>query len=105
MSKQGVLVFFPQKFVCLYSVKHLRNGAVISCGFDRVASFYDSYIDLGKKLKSVYTSYNSGITKLKPEGPSITTSAKQVMELGIKRSKGKEFTVPEEMLEIGNADE
>lgn len=83
----------------------LKVTAAAQNMIDRVASFYDSYIDLGKKLKSVYTSYNSGITKLKPEGPSITTSAKQVMELGIKRSKGKEFTVPEEMLEIGNADE
>ena len=83
----------------------LKVTAAAQNMIDRVAAFYDSYIDLGKKLKSVYTSYNSGITKLKPEGPSITTSAKQVMELGIKRSKGKEFTVPEEMLEIGNADE
>ena len=83
----------------------LKVTAAAQNMIDRVASFYDSYIDLGKKLKSVYTSYNSGITKLKPEGPSITTSAKQVMELGIKRSKGKEFVVPEEMLEIGNADE
>ena len=66
---------------------------------DRVAAFYDSYIDLGKKLKSVNIAYNSGITKLKPEGPSITTSAKQVMELGVKRSKGKEFIIPEEEIE------
>lgn len=83
----------------------LKVTAAAQNMIDRVAAFYDSYIDLGKKLKSVNTAYNSGITKLKPEGPSITTSAKQVMELGIKRSKGKEFTVPEEMLEIGNADE
>lgn len=72
---------------------------------DRVGAFYDSYIDLGKKLKSVNSAYNSGITKLKPEGASITTSAKQVMELGIKRSKGKEFAIPEETLEIGNTEE
>lgn len=67
---------------------------------DRVAAFYDSYIDLGKKLKAVGTAYNSGITKLKPEGASITTSAKQVIAIGAKRSKGKEFIVPEEMLSI-----
>lgn len=67
---------------------------------DRVAAFYDSYIDLGKKLKAVGTAYNSGITKLKPEGASITTSAKQVIAIGAKRSKGKEFVVPEEMLSI-----
>lgn len=67
---------------------------------DRVGAFYDLYIDLGKKLKSVHTAYNSGISKLRPEGQSITTSAKQVIALGAKRSKGKEFVVPEEMLSI-----
>ena len=67
---------------------------------DRVGAFYDLYIDLGKKLKSVHTTYNSGISKLKPEGQSITTSAKQVIALGAKRSKGKEFVVPEDMLSI-----
>ena len=67
---------------------------------DRVAAFYDLYIELGKKLKAVGNTYNSGISKLKPEGQSITTSAKQVIALGAKRSKGKEFTVPEDMLSI-----
>ena len=71
---------------------------------DRVGAFYDLYIDLGKKLKSVNTAYNSGITKLKPEGPSITTSAKQVIAIGAKRSKGKEFTVPEDLLTIEDAE-
>ena len=67
---------------------------------DRVGAFYDAYTDLGKKLKAVNTSYNSGISKLKEDGQSITTSAKQVMELGIKRSKGKDFVVPDQMIEI-----
>jgi DNA recombination protein RmuC len=67
---------------------------------DRVAAFYDGYIDLGKKLKSVNAAYNSGVNKLRPEGQSITTSAKQVIALGAKRSKGKEFVVPEDMLSI-----
>ncbi len=71
---------------------------------DRVAAFYDLYIDLGKKLKAVHVVYNSGITKLKPEGQSITTSAKQVIEIGARRSKGKEFTVPEDMLTIEDAE-
>ena len=67
---------------------------------DRVGAFYDLYIDLGKKLKAIHSVYNSGISKLKPEGQSITTSAKQVIAIGAKRSKGKEFVVPEEMLTI-----
>ena len=72
---------------------------------DRVGAFYDAYIDLGKKLKSVTTAYNSGISKLKEGGQSITTSAKQVMELGVKRSTGKEFIVPDQMIEIESDNE
>ena len=72
---------------------------------DRVAAFYEGYIDLGKKIKSVNTAYNSGVSKLKPEGQSITTSAKQVMALGVKLSKGKELKEPEEILEIEPAQE
>ena len=67
---------------------------------DRVAAFYDSYTELGRKLKSLCTEYNKGITKLQDSGQSITTSARQVISLGIRRSKGKEFTVPEEIVEI-----
>ena len=67
---------------------------------DRVGAFYDAYTDLGKKLKAVNTSYNSGISKLKEGGQSITTSAKQVMELGIKRSKGKDFVIPDQLIEM-----
>jgi DNA recombination protein RmuC len=72
---------------------------------DRVGAFYDAYIDLGRKLKSVTSAYNSGISKLKEGGQSITTSAKQVMELGVKRSKGKEFIVPDQMIEIESDNE
>ena len=72
---------------------------------DRVGAFYDAYIDLGKKLKAVTVSYNSGISKLREGGQSITTSARQVMELGVKRSKGKEFVVPEQMIEIESDNE
>ena len=67
---------------------------------DRVAAFYDSYTELGRKLKSLCGEYNKGITKLQDSGQSITTSARQVISLGIRRSKGKEFTVPEEIVEI-----
>lgn len=68
---------------------------------DRVGSFYDSYAELGRKLKAVFGEYNKGVAKLQDNGQSITTSARQVISLGIRRSKGKEFTVPDETLEIG----
>ena len=67
---------------------------------DRVASFYDSYSELGRKLKAVCGEYNKGVSKLQDNGQSITTSARQVISIGVRRSKGKEFTVPEEMVEI-----
>ena len=68
---------------------------------DRVGSFYDSYAELGRKLKAVFGDYNKGVAKLQDNGQSITTSARQVISLGVRRSKGKEFTVPDETLEIG----
>lgn len=69
---------------------------------DRVADFYDQYGELGKKLKAVGVAYNNGITKLQEGGRSITTSARQVISLGTKLSKGKELNVPETMAEIGS---
>lgn len=69
---------------------------------DRVADFYDQYGELGKKLKAVGVAYNNGITKLQEGGRSITTSAKQVISLGTKLSKGKELNVPESVAEIGS---
>ena len=68
---------------------------------DRVGSFYDSYAELGRKLKAVFGEYNKGVAKLQDNGQSITTSARQVISLGVRRSQGKEFTVPDETLEIG----
>ena len=62
------------------------------------------YIELGKKIKAVGTAYNGGVTKLQDGGRSITTSAKQVISLGTKLSKGKELNIPEEIPEIGSAE-
>lgn len=79
----------------------LKITAAAQNMIDRVASFYDSYSELGRKLKAVCGEYNKGITKLQDNGQSITTSARQVISIGVRRSKGKEFTVPEETVEIG----
>lgn len=67
---------------------------------DRVADFYDQYVELGKKIKAVGAAYNSGVTKLQDGGRSITTSARQVISLGAKLSKGKQLNVPEEVQEL-----
>ena len=62
---------------------------------DRVGDFYDSYIAMGKQLGSLCDSYNKGIAKLRDEGHSISTSARQVMKFGVRRSGGRELKLPE----------
>lgn len=49
---------------------------------NRTRMFYAGYIKMGKKLKEVCESYNQGVIKLKDEGPSIITSAEQVLQEG-----------------------
>ena len=110
--KKGVLIVTEQTIMPFLKImqltwnkfQHDTNTQKITLAaqnmIDRVAAFYDSYTELGRKLKSLCTEYNKGITKLQDSGQSITTSARQVISLGIRRSKGKEFTVPEEIVEI-----
>ena len=110
--KKGVLIVTEQTIMPFLKImqltwnkfQHDTNTQKITLAaqnmIDRVAAFYDSYTELGRKLKSVCGEYNKGITKLQDSGQSITTSARQVISLGIRRSKGKEFTVPEEIVEI-----
>lgn len=65
---------------------------------ERVGLFYDSYKDLGSKLKAAIKVYNASEGKLKEDGFSITTSAKKLMQLGAKRNAGKELSVPDEQI-------
>ncbi|MBQ2112254.1 MAG: DNA recombination protein RmuC [Bacteroidales bacterium] len=111
--KKGVLIATEQTIMPFLKImqltwnkfQHDTNTQKITAAaqnmIDRVASFYDSYTELGRKLKAVNVEYNKGITKLQDNGQSITTSARQVISIGVRRSKGKEFNVPEEMVEIG----
>ena len=69
---------------------------------DRVADFYNHYIELGKKLSDAGKAYNAGVGKLREGGHSISTSAKKVIDLGGKLSKGKVLTEPEQIAEIEN---
>ncbi len=110
--KKGVLIATEQTIMPFLKImqltwnkfQHDTNTLKITAAaqnmIDRVGAFYDSYADLGKKLKAVAAEYNKGIAKLQDNGQSITTSARQVISIGVRRSKGKEFTVPEETLEI-----
>ncbi len=105
-TEQTIMPFLKIMQITWNKFQHDTNTLKITAAaqnmIDRVGAFYDSYAELGKKLKAVSVEYNKGIAKLQDGGQSITTSAKQVMSIGIRRSKGKEFTVPEETLEIEN---
>jgi len=108
--KKGVLIATEQTIMPFLKImqltwnkfQHDTNTQKITVAaqnmIDRVGAFYDSYTELGKKLKAVYGEYNKGITKLQDNGQSITTSARQVISIGVRRSKGKEFNVPEEII-------
>lgn len=102
-TEQTIMPFLKIMQLTWNKFQHDSNTQKITLAaqnmIDRVAAFYELYIDLGKKIKSVNTAYNSGVSKLKPEGQSITTSARQVIALGAKLSKGKELREPEELPE------
>ena len=73
---------------------------------ERVAAFYDSYKELGRKLSGVCKEYNDGIVKLREDGRSITTSARQVIQVGnIRRKQGKEFSVPDTLVYLTSPQE
>ena len=109
--KKGVLIATEQTIMPFLKIMQLtwnkfqhdtntqRITAAAQNMIDRVAAFYDSYAELGKKLRAACGEYNKGITKLQDNGQSITTSARQVISIGVRRSKGKEFSVPQEMIE------
>ena len=69
---------------------------------DRVAAFYTHYIEVGKRLSEAGKAYNLGVGKLREGGHSITKSAKKVIDLGGKLTKGKVLTEPEQIAEIEN---
>ncbi len=110
--KKGVLIATEQTIMPFLKImqltwnkfQHDTNTQKITAAaqnmIDRVAAFYDSYSELGKKLKAACGEYNKGIKKLEDNGQSITTSASQVISIGVRRGKGKEFSVPQETLEI-----
>ena len=102
-TEQTIMPFLKIMQLTWNKFQHDTNTQKITAAaqnmIDRVAAFYDSYSELGKKLKAVCGEYNKGISKLQDNGQSITTSARQVISIGVRRSKGKEFNIPQEMIE------
>ena len=111
---KNVLIVTEQTIIPFLKIMHLTWNkyrhdtriqeitAAAQMMMDRVADFYNHYIDLGKRLSEAGKAYNAGVVKLREGGHSITTSAKKVIDLGGKLSKGKVMTEPEQIAEIEN---
>ena len=112
--KKNVLMVTEQTIIPFLKIMHLTWNkyrhdtriqeitAAAQMMMDRVADFYAHYIDLGKRLSDAGKAYNAGVGKLREGGHSITTSAKKVIELGGKLSKGKTLAEPDQIAEIEN---
>ena len=111
---KNVLIVTEQTIIPFLKIMHLTWNkyrhdtriqeitAAAQMMIDRVADFYTLYIDLGKRLSDAGRAYNTGVIKLREDGHSITTSAKKVIGLGGKLSKGRVLSEPEPIAEIEN---
>ena len=111
---KNVLIVTEQTIIPFLKIMHLTWNkyrhdtriqeitAAAQMMIDRVADFYTLYIDLGKRLRDAGKVYNTGVGKLREDGHSITTSAKKVIGLGGKLSKGRVLSEPEPIAEIEN---
>ena len=112
--RKNVLIVTEQTIIPFLKIMHLTWNkyrhdtriqeitAAAQMMIDRVADFYTLYIDLGKRLSDAGKVYNTGVGKLREDGHSITTSAKKVIGLGGKLSKGRVLSEPEPIAEIEN---
>lgn len=99
-----VLITTEQTIIPFLKILHLtwnrydedrRVAAIMeSAGnmIDRVQDFCDSYNRLGAQLRTAFGTYNAAANKLADHGPSIVTSARQVVSAGAKLKKAKDFT-------------
>ena len=111
---KNVLIVTEQTIIPFLKIMHLTWNkyrhdtriqeitAAAQMMIDRVADFYTLYIDLGKRLSDAGKVYNTGVGKLREDGHSFTTSAKKVIGLGGKLSKGRVLSEPEPIAEIEN---
>ena len=111
---KNVLIVTEQTIIPFLKIMHLTWNkyrhdtriqeitAAAQMMIDRVADFYTHYIEVGKKLSEAGKAYNLGVKKLREGGHSITKSAKTVIDLGGKLSKGRVLSEPEPIAEIEN---
>ena len=73
------------------SHEQVRNQAQILAAaqrmIDRVAEFSKAHAEMGRKLDDAKKFYDQCSVKLKDDGPSIVTSARQLIQLGVPEKK------------------
>ncbi len=86
VSEQNILLYVKVLQLTLHAYNRDVNDRKLLAAAEnmitRTRKFYEEYVKMGKKLKEVCDSYNAGAVKLKNEGPSIITSAEQVLQEG-----------------------
>lgn len=86
VSEQNVMLYVKVLQLTLHAYNRDVNDRKLLTAAEnmitRTRKFYEEYVKMGKKLKEVCDSYNAGAVKLKNEGPSIITSAEQVLQEG-----------------------
>ncbi len=92
-TEETLMPFLRMITIAWTNVEQARNQQKIITAaenmIDRVADFAKSHEEMGRKLDDVRKCYNSCSDKIKNGGRSILTSARQVMDLGVKLSPNK----------------
>ena len=92
-TEETLMPFLRMITIAWTNVEQARNQQKIIAAaenmIDRVAEFTKSHEEMGRKLEDVRKCYDACSDKIKNGGRSILTSARQVMDLGVKLSPTK----------------
>ena len=92
-TEETLMPFLRMITIAWTNVEQARNQQKIITAaenmIDRVADFAKSHEEMGRKLDDVRKCYDACSDKIKNGGRSILTSARQVMDLGVKLSPNK----------------
>ncbi len=92
-TEETLMPFLRMITIAWTNVEQARNQQKIIAAaenmIDRVAEFTKSHEEMGRKLEDVRRCYDVCSDKIRNGGRSILTSARQVMDLGVKLSPNK----------------
>jgi DNA recombination protein RmuC len=92
-TEETLMPFLRMITIAWTNVEQARNQQKIITAaenmIERVADFAKSHEEMGRKLDDVRKCYDACSDKIKNSGRSILTSARQVMELGVKMNPNK----------------